>query len=131
RADLLDRPDDSLGLAARGLSRLLAGRRPALGDGARDRLRGRGLDPVLRREPRGADLGRALPREARLLLADVRGARLLAPGADRDPARLAPGARGIQAPHAVPGDAPPDRAEDRRRTAVPGPDAALARAVLR
>ena len=48
--------------AARGLPRLLDGRRPALRDGARDRLRGGALAPGLRREPRLADLGRALPR---------------------------------------------------------------------
>ena len=38
--------------AARGLPRLLARRRPALRDGPRDRLLGRALDPVRRREPR-------------------------------------------------------------------------------
>ena len=36
-------------------------RRPALGDGARDRLLGRAVGAVRRREPRGADLGRAVP----------------------------------------------------------------------
>ena len=48
--------------AARGLPRLLDGRRPALGDGARDRLLGGALDPVRRREPRRAHLGRAVSR---------------------------------------------------------------------
>ena len=39
-------------LPARGIPRLLARRRPALGDGAGDRLLGRALDPVHRRQPR-------------------------------------------------------------------------------
>src|SRR5919197_965538 len=131
RADLLDRPHDPHRHAGRGLPRLLAGRRPALGDGPCDRLCGRGLVPIRRREPRRPDLGRAVPGQARLLLADVHRARLPDPGADRDAARSAPGARRAAAPYAVQGEPPPDRAQDRRRPPVPGADAALARALLR
>src|ERR687888_858849 len=131
RADLLDRPHDPHRHVGRGLPRLLAGRRPALGDGPCDRLCGRGLVPIRRREPRRPDLGRAVPGQARLLLADVHRARLPDPGADRDAARSAPGARRAAAPHAVQGEPPPDRAQDRRGAAVPGADAALARALLR
>ena len=45
----------------RGVRRLLAGRRPALGHGAGDRLLGGDVDPVRRRPARHADLGRPVP----------------------------------------------------------------------
>jgi len=54
---------------------LLAGRRPALGDGARDRLLGADVGAVRGREPGVADLGRALPGsssfESRMYIAHV------------------------------------------------------------
>ena len=61
RAHLLARPHDPRGHAARGVPRLLAGRRPALRDGARDRERRRALDPVRRREPRRLIWGGPFP----------------------------------------------------------------------
>src|SRR5581483_8249881 len=131
RADVLARTDDAARRAARGLPRLLAGGRPALGDGARDRLLGRALDPLPRGEPRRADLGRPLPRHARLLRADVRGARLPDPGCDRGAPDGAPRPRGAPPPHAVRARRAPDRAQARRAPHVSRVRAALARAALR
>ena len=66
RADLLDRPDDPDGRAARGLPRLLARRRPALRDGARDRRTAVALSiPFVGANLGRADLGRAVPGRAR------------------------------------------------------------------
>ena len=48
RADVLARRDDAHALAVRGVPRLLARRRPHVGDGPRDRLLGRALAPVRR-----------------------------------------------------------------------------------
>jgi ubiquinol-cytochrome c reductase cytochrome b subunit len=55
----------------RGLPRLLAGRRPAVGHGARDRLPRRPVDPGDRRPVGGGDLRRAVPGQVRVLVADV------------------------------------------------------------
>ena len=83
RADLHDRRPDAVHGAARGLPRLLAGRRPALRHGARDRLRRRALDPLRRRQPGAADLGAPVPRRPGLLVADVHRPRPHLPGPDR------------------------------------------------
>ena len=51
----------------RGVRRLLAGRRPAVRDGAGDRLLGGDVDPVHRRPAGQPDLGRPVPGQERLL----------------------------------------------------------------
>ena len=51
--------------ARRGVRRLLAAGRPALGHGARDRVLGRDVDPMARRAPRPVGVERRLPRVGR------------------------------------------------------------------
>src|SRR5581483_5887433 len=131
RADLLARRDDAHGHAARGLPRLLARRRPAVGDGSRDRLRRRAVDSVRRRQSRGAALGWAVPGHARVLRADVHRPRLPLPAPDRDPAGRSSHARRAAPPHPVQAVASRVGAQGGRAADVPRADAAVARARLR
>src|SRR5262249_51621361 len=101
------------------------------GMGARDRQRRRALDPVRRRQPRLADLGRAVPGDTRLLRAHVHLPCLSDPAADRRAADGAPPAPRAQAPHPVPQRGAADRAQARRPAALPGVHTALARSLLR
>ena len=63
RPQLLHRADHADARDPRGLRRLLAGRRPPVGDGTGDRLRGGAVDPGHRRAARLPGLGRAVPRQ--------------------------------------------------------------------
>ena len=116
---------------ARGLPRLLARRRPALRDGPRDRLLGRALDPVRRREPRGADLGRAVPRAAR---ASGRACTSRTCCSSRSRSRRCSRLHLLLVAsrhHTQFRGAAADRAHGRRHADVPGLRAALARAAVR
>ena len=61
RPQLLHRPDDADAGDPRGIRRLLAGRRPAVRDGAGDRLLGGDVDPADRRPVRLPGVGRPVP----------------------------------------------------------------------
>ena len=69
RPQLLHRPDDADAGDPRGLRRLLAGRRPAVGHGPGHRLRGGAVDPVHRRAARQPGLGRPVPGQRHVLAA--------------------------------------------------------------
>ena len=66
RPQLLHRADDADAGDPGGIRRLLAGRRPAVRDGAGDRLRRRPVDPVHRRPAGQPDLGRPVPGQRQL-----------------------------------------------------------------
>ena len=116
--------------ASGGLSRLQPGRRPALRDGPRHRLRRGALDPARRRQRGRAHLGRPVSRRPGVLVAHVHRARVRAAGdpghADRHPSLP----RVVAPPHAVSGRSA-NREAAARGTGVPRSGAALAGAHVR
>src|SRR5947209_13419917 len=126
RAHLRHRGVDAVHHPARGLSRLLDGRRPALGHGAGDRILGRPVDPVTGRQPGPADLGPPLPRRPVVLVAHVRRPRVHPPGRHRHADVPAPGAGGLAPPHPVSAPGAPERAQAGGRPRLPRTGSALA-----
>ncbi len=126
RHQLLHRRDAARTRDPRGLRRLLAARRPAVGHGPGDRLGGGDVAAADRRPVRHGAVGWARSRRRHVRVAPVHRARLLDPGAARRPDHRAPGDHHAPAPLAVPrpGTA---RGECRRHADVAGLRAALAR----
>ena len=118
--------------AARGLPRLLARRRPALGHGARDRQRAsRSRSRSSAANLAALALGRPVPGRLELLPAHVHRSTSSSSRPDRRSARRRTSHSSRCA--TTPSSARParDRAADRRRAGVPGAGAALARAAVR